>query len=110
MEIYGNQINEQLDCEVNASDFPVLATYFNNIELYVDVMGLSASEQADVRRLVQEIGTQAAMITCLNCWRNHNPVNATYRVLLSILSKLHEMQIAKEVCQYWQLNYFGKWN
>ena len=89
----------QLNCEIEDGDMIHLARYFDNVEYYLSVLGLSSSEQTDVRRKVSE-GTQIAMNHCLLLWKQHNPSIATLRTLLDILLGLKKEEIATDVCSY----------
>ncbi len=82
-----NLTDEQLNSEIEDSDTPELALCFDNVEMYSIVMGLTPAEQAGVRRLYRSEGTQAAMMKCLQVWKQHNPSQATYRALLDIVGK-----------------------
>ena len=99
MELYSVN-SDQLDCEIEERDIVCLAEYFDNVELYVSVLGLTAAEQVDVRQM-QVQGNQIAMIKCLSLWRRHNPSAATLRTLLEILLKLKKEEIASRVCKYY---------
>ncbi|XP_064395980.1 uncharacterized protein LOC135343006 isoform X3 [Halichondria panicea] len=94
-----NVTDKQLNTEIKEADFPHLAEYFDGIELYICKMGLTPSEQGDVK-LKGNHNIQAAMIMCLSYWRGHNPSKATYKSLLSILVSLDKGLIADHVCQY----------
>ena len=67
---------DQLGCEIEERDIIILAGYFDNVEFYLNILGLSPAEQTDVRKKVSE-GTQIAMNYCLLLWRQHNPSTAT---------------------------------
>ncbi len=95
-----NLTAEQLNSEIEHSDFPCLALYFDNVDIYSHIMELTASEQADVKMLYFREGTQAAMVKCLLFWRTHNPFTATYRALLELLLGLRKERIADQICQH----------
>ena len=90
--------SDQLDCEIEEIDITYLAGYFDNVELYIKVFGLTVGEQADIRKIS---GNQVAMTACLSLWRQHNPSTATLRELLEILLKLKKEEIASKVCKYY---------
>ena len=93
-----NMSSDQLDCEIKEEDVTYLAQHFDNVELYLRVFGLTATEQADVRRLARD--NHIAMAECLSLWRRHNPSTATLRKLLEILLHLGKEEIASKVCSY----------
>ena len=99
MSIY-NISSEHLDCEIEEGDMIILAGYFDNVEYYLDILGLAPHEQTDVRKKVTE-GTQIAIKYCLSLWRRHNPSTATLRTLLEILLSLRKEEIASKVCNYY---------
>ena len=99
-----NISSDQLDCEIEEGDMIILAGYFDNVEYYLDVLGLAPPEQTDVRKKVTE-GTQIAMKYCLSLWRQHNPPTATLRTLLEILLSLKKEKIASKVCNYYYPKY-----
>ena len=96
MEMCGAN-SDQLNCEIEEKDITYLAEYFDNVELYVRVFGLTPAEQVDVGRIRDN---QVAMTECLSLWRKHNPSTATLRTLLEILLKLKKEEIASKVCKY----------
>ena len=98
-----NMNSDQLDCEIEGRDIIILAGYFDEVEYYLDILGLTPAEQSDVRRKVSVGGTQIAMKDCLSLWRRHNPSTATLRTLLEILLSLRKEDIASKVCMYYCL-------
>ncbi|XP_064384149.1 uncharacterized protein LOC135333169 [Halichondria panicea] len=91
-----NLTDEQLNSEIDDPDTPKLALFFDDVELYSSAMGLAIAEQADVN---QSRGTQAAMMKCLQIWKQHNPSQATYRALLDIALRLGKGDTAHQICQ-----------
>ncbi|XP_064385325.1 uncharacterized protein LOC135334177 isoform X4 [Halichondria panicea] len=91
-----NLTDEQLNSEIEVPDTPELALCFDDVELYSTAMGLAIAEQADVN---QSRGTQAAMMKCLQIWKQHNPSQATYRALLDIALRLGKGDTAHQICQ-----------
>ena len=89
----------QLNHEIRNGDIPILAKYFNKIELYPKLMNLDPAEEQDV---VNNLNTssQVAMIKCLSLWKEHDPFKATYVALLEILLRLKKGEIANNVCLY----------
>ena len=86
--------------EIQQQDFMYLASFFDDVEFYLDVMQLSDSDQTDVRRAVEKHGTQVGMCKCLKLWKQHNPSSATFKSLLDILNRLAKETIAGNVCSY----------
>ena len=78
----------------------ILASYFDNVEYYLNMFGLSPAEQTDVKRKVID-GTQIAMSHCLTLWKQHSPSSANLRTLLEILLSLKKEEIASKVCAYY---------
>ena len=98
--MYG-MTSDQLDCEIEEEDMIILASYFDNVEFYLNVLGLTSAEQTDTRSKASSNGTQIAMNYCLLLWRRHNPSTATLRTLLYILLSLRKEEIASKVCNYY---------
>ncbi len=92
--------DEQLNNEVEKSDIPYLAEYFDGVRIYSSAMGLTPAEQADVKDLSHSKGTQVAMTECLILWKRHDPFTATYRALLEFLLRLRKEKTAEQVCQH----------
>ena len=91
--------NSQVNHEIQQKDVSYLAAYFDNVELYVDAMELSSSEQSDV--LLKRLdGNHLAMIKCLKIWKSKKLSQATFRALLEMLVKLKKGEIADNVCHY----------
>ena len=97
--------SDQLDCEIEDRDIIILAGYFDNVEYYLDVLGLAPAERNDVKRKLAVDGTQIAMRDCLSLWRQHNPSTATVRALVKILLSLKKEEIASKVCMYYCLSH-----
>ena len=89
-----------LDFEIKDEDVTYLAEHFDNVELYLKVMGLTASEQADVRRMAHVHGNQVAIAECLSLWRQHDPPTATLRKLLEVLVNLKKEEVATKICRH----------
>ncbi|XP_064389434.1 uncharacterized protein LOC135337431 isoform X3 [Halichondria panicea] len=91
--------DEQLNSEIRNSDCSYLAIYFDDVEIYSNVMELASAEQADVKRLCHSEGTRAAMVKCLKIWKEHNSSQATYRALLDIALSLGKGDTADKICR-----------
>ena len=93
--------SDQLNSEIEGSDMIILASYFDNVEYYLDILGLTPAEQSDVRRNNYIHGTQVAIKDCLLLWKQHYPFTATLRALLEILLRLRKEEIALKVCNFY---------
>ncbi len=87
----------QVNHNILQRDIPYLAACFDNAEFYVDALQLSPGEQIDVQR---KESNHLAMIISLKIWKDKNPSQATFRVLLEMLIRLKKEEIVNEVCQY----------
>ena len=103
MDTYSVSRN-QLDKEIMESDMIHIADYFDDVEFYSSVMGLSTAEQTDVRNKAAQKGTRLAMNHCLLLWKQHNPSTATLKTLLEVLLDLKKADIASNVCKYFVPN------
>ncbi len=78
----------------------VLASCFDNVENYLDQLGLTPSQQTDIHDLAVRQDIQTAMAKALKLWRAPNPFVATFRALLIILLDLKKGDVAVRVCQH----------
>ena len=90
----------QLDTKITQHDFYELAGYFENVENYIDKLGLTPGQQTEVRDLSKLRGIQTAMTEALKLWCRPNPYAATFRALLEILLDLRRGDVADKVCCY----------
>ena len=90
--------SDQLDIELEEKDLMILAGYFDNVEFYLNNLGLSKSEQVDVRNAENN---QLAVNKSLLLWREHNPSTATLRELVKILLNLRKEEVASSVCNFY---------
>ena len=88
--------DEQLNREIVDSDTPVMALNFDDVEMYSTAMGLAIAKQADVK---ESCGNQAAMMKCLQVWKERDPFQATYRALLDIALRLGKGETADKICR-----------
>ena len=72
--------------------------YFDNVDYYLSAMGLSESEQVDVKNMSSN---QLAMAKCLSLWRRHHSSTATLKALIEILLSLRKEEIVSKVCNYY---------
>ena len=89
--------DEQLDTVMEESDLPGLAACFDNIEECVEKLGLTLTEQNKVKQTNIRNGAQAGTKEALKCWMHRDPLKATFRDLLHILTK---REIAVQVCKH----------
>ncbi len=90
----------QLDREIPDNEVPVIAAYFDSVELYSQAMGLSAADQTTVRTTLLQYDAQTAMARCLSIWKQLYSFKATFRALLELLLRLNRTEVAAQVCQY----------
>lgn len=87
----------QLNLVIEESDMACLAQHFGNNGILACMMRLSEAETTEVRSATcYREGT----LKCLQFWKKKNPLQATYRALLSIVLSLEEGEIAEHICQY----------
>lgn len=93
---------DQINSEIEDNDLPSLASQLDmsTLELLFCKLNLTPAEEADVRRLVTENGTQIAGIKCFKLWKKHTPSEATYQQFLSILLSqgVERIDVAKRIC------------
>ena len=89
----------QMQQEIQDSDLLVLAEKFDNPSLYIDQLGLTRAEQADVKKLAGS-DIQEAMYKALGIWRRMNPLEATFGKLITIVLGRRRGDIALEICKY----------
>ena len=89
--------DDQLGQELKPEYLPSLAALFDDASIYVDKLGLSASEKTDV---ANEKTVQIAMQRALRLWHTKNPFHATYRNLLSIILGNNKGKTAVDVCDF----------
>ena len=100
-----------VDSEIEQHDLMYLAGCFDNVEYYLDALGLSPDEKIDVRRSVSLHGTQVGVNKLLSFWRRRDPSAATFRVLLDIVRSLKKEQIADRIMRYIEVTaYYGKYD
>ena len=90
----------QLHSEIIEHDLQNLASCFDNVETYLDKLGLLPSQQTDVKDLAARVNTNIAMTEALKLWRQPNPYAATFHALIEILLDLSRGDVAVRVCKY----------
>ena len=98
-----NRSSDLLDSEIEEDEVTYLAAHFDDVMLYLKVLKLSSSEQADVKKIAHLHGNQVAMAECLSLWRKHNPSIATLGKLLNILLTLRKEEVAMKICGSFRL-------
>ncbi|XP_064400741.1 NACHT, LRR and PYD domains-containing protein 3-like isoform X2 [Halichondria panicea] len=91
--------DSQLDTEIEETDMLDMAAYFDNVETYPAMLGLSPAEQKDVKYALFLNDMQTAMFHTLKVWRQHNPSAATYRALVDIVLDMRMKELATYICQ-----------
>ena len=69
----------KLDTEIIERDLYNLAGCFDNVDTYLDKLGLLPPQHSDIKDLAIRRGTQAGMCEALRLWRRPNPYQATFR-------------------------------
>ena len=77
-----------------------LAGCFDQLETYLDRLGLYPAQQTDIHDLAAQRGIQIAMTQALKLWCQPDPYAATFQALLEILLDLRRGDVAVRVCQY----------
>ncbi len=93
-----------LNNQIETKEFVILADYFDSVRKYPVALGLTASQQADVRLLQVSDDTQTAMMECLSLWQRSNGSAATYRALVKLLLRMRKYDIANKVFKHCQEN------
>ena len=89
-----------LDTEIIEHDLQLLAGCFDNVDDYLDQLGLTAGQQTDIKDLAYRQNTQSAMREALRKWSDRNPYAATFRALVSISLHLSKGVVANKLCMY----------
>ncbi len=90
----------QLDAVTTDRDTLYIAQFFEDPMIFVRSIGLSVSEQIDIRMLKHQRGAQAAMNETLRIWIKNNPYAATYRQLVRIALSIGQGGVALKLCKY----------
>lgn len=100
LKIEADISDTQLDTKITQHDLCDLGGYFENIENYIDKLGLTPGQQTAVKDLAIHRNIQIAMTEALRLWCRPNPYAATFRALLEILLDLSRGDVAEKVCRY----------
>ena len=92
--------DEQLNTKIREEHLHDLAGCFDQLETYLDRLGLNPAQQTDIQDLAAQRGIQIAMAQALKLWRQPKPWLATYGALVKTLLDLRRGDVADRVCQY----------
>ena len=92
--------DSQLATMIREEDINKIAGLFDEVETYLDKLGLLPAQQTDVKDIAYRHSTTQAMTKALKLWRQPDPYAATFRALLEILLDLRRGDVALKVCQY----------
>ena len=92
--------DSQLATMIREEDINKIAGLFDEVETYLDKLGLLPAQQTDVKDIAYRHGTTQAMTKALKLWRQPDPYTATFQALLEILLDLRRGDVAVRVCQY----------
>ena len=92
--------DEQLNTKIREEHLHDLAGCFDQLETYLDRLGLNPAQQTDIHDLAFRRGIQIAMAQALRLWCQPSPWLATFRALVEILLDLRKGDVAVRVCQY----------
>ena len=90
----------QLVTMIRQEDINKIAGLFDEVETYLDKLGLLPAQQTDVKDTAYRHGTALAMTKALKLWCQPDPYAATFQALLEILLDLRRGDVAVRVCQY----------
>ena len=90
----------QLRTMIRQEDINKIADLFDEVEMYLDKLGLLPAQQTDVKDIAYRHSTALAMTKALKLWRQPDPYAATFRALVEILLDLRRGDVAVRVCQY----------
>ena len=85
---------------IREEDISKVAGLFNEVEIYLDKLGLLTAQQTDIKDIAYRHSTTQAMTKALRLWRQPDPYAATFQALLEILLDLRRGDVAVRVCQY----------
>ena len=92
--------DSQLATMIREEDINKIAGLFDEVETYLDKLGLLPAQQTDVKDIAYRHSTALAMTKALKLWRQPDPYAATFQALLEILLDLRRGDVAVSVCQY----------
>ena len=97
-----NNLSEaQVNVKIEDHDLIGLAEQFDGVEDYIDheQFGLKPAQKVDVRELKSRSCSEAVKLL-LRYWKQKNPHQATFKVLLKILLERSKTKVALDVCGY----------
>ena len=80
--------DQQFDAEIEEEDIYMLAANFDTVTGLVEKLNLTPAKRGDVKRALDNEGTQAGVAMALKLWQRMDPSKATYRSLLEIVESL----------------------
>ena len=92
--------DSQLATMIREEDITKIAGLFDDVETYLDKLGLFPAQQTDVKDIAYQHSTALAITKALKLWCQPNPFAATFEALLQILLDLRRGDVAIRVCQY----------
>ncbi len=107
LSIHTTGLAERIDIEhpllnnkIETTEFIILATNFDSLEMFMQPLGLLPAQQADVKNRQFLNGTRTAIMECLSLWKQRNPAAATYRSLVKLLLRMRRDDIASQVYKH----------
>ena len=93
-----NVTDEQLSQYIDIHDSGELAQYFDNVDNYLDVLGLAPGVKTDIRQIAHD-STVQGMRKALKYMIDKNPF-ITFRKLIEIVLNQGDGMIARNICRY----------
>ncbi len=94
-----------MESEIPPHDLVSLASYFDSVELLVDLLRLSPADKSDVKAKAHTHNTQTAVHYGFLCWRKGKPEEVTFQALVDIARKLTREDIVRNIGEYFNKNY-----
>ena len=94
-----NVTDDQLNKDIDLQDIGGLAQCFDNVDDYLQVLGLAPGEQTDIQQIAHHKGTLPGMREALKRMIKKNPFR-TFRELVEIALKQDDGMTAKNICCY----------
>ena len=94
-----NVTDDQLNKDIDPQDIGELAQCFDNVDDYLQALGLSPGEQTDICQITHLKGTVLGMREALKRMIKKNPFR-TFRELVEIALKQNDGMTAKNICCY----------
>ena len=94
-----------MESEIPPHDLVSLASYFDNVDLLVGLLPLSAAVVSDVVNKKHSHTTQSAVHYGLLSWGRIKPEEVTFQALIDIAHKLTREDIVRNIKEYFYKNY-----